>query len=60
MTWLTIIGLILIAAGVIEFVLFRFVLRNKPAIKSKMTFLMANAGLNILVGLALAFIGKWS
>jgi hypothetical protein len=60
MTWWTIIGLILIAAGVTEFVLFRLVLRDKPAIKSKMTFLMANAGFNILAGLVLAFIGRRS
>ncbi|MBB5083577.1 hypothetical protein [Nonomuraea endophytica] len=60
MSWWTIGGLLLAAAGVIEFVLFRFVLRDRPGIASRMRFLMINAGLNVLAGLALIIVGELS
>ena len=60
MSWWTIVGLLLSAAGVIEFVLFRYVLRGRPGIASKMTFLMVNAGVNVVTGLALIIVGELS
>ncbi|MFI7134183.1 hypothetical protein ACIBQ1_51555 [Nonomuraea sp. NPDC050153] len=60
MNWWTIGGLLVAAAGVIEFVLFRFVLHDRPGIASKMRFLMINAGFNVLAGLALVIVGEFS
>lgn len=57
MNWLTIVGFVLIAAGVVEFVLFRFVLAGKPGIAAKMRFLMVNAAVNVVLGLVLVGVG---
>jgi hypothetical protein len=58
MSWWTIVGLLLAGAGVAEFVLFRFVLRDRPGIASRMSLLMINAGLNVVVGITLILIGQ--
>ena len=58
MSWWTIIGLFFIVAGAAEFVLFRYVLPDRPGIASKMSFLMFNAGLNVVIGIVLILIGQ--
>jgi hypothetical protein len=57
MNWVTIVGFVLIAAGIVEFVLFRYVLADKPGIAARMRFLMVNAAVNAILGLVLVLIG---
>ena len=58
MTVLQGIGVFLIAAGVAEFVLFRFLAPRKPNIARRIRLLNANALLNATVGVILLIIGS--
>jgi hypothetical protein len=50
-------GLALILIGLIEFVLFRFVLAERPSIKSHRGLLMVNAAFNVVVGVVMLIVG---
>jgi hypothetical protein len=51
------IGLFLIAAGIVEFVTFRFLAPRKPNIARRVRLLNANALLNVIVGVVLLVVG---
>jgi hypothetical protein len=51
------IGVFLIVAGVVEFVLFRFLAPRRPNIARRIRLLNANALLNATVGIILLIIG---
>jgi hypothetical protein len=52
------IGVFLMAAGVVEFVLFRFLAPRQPNIARRIRLLNANALLNATVGVILLIIGS--
>jgi hypothetical protein len=51
------IGLFLVVAGIVEFVLFRFLAPRKPNIARRIKLLNANALLNVTVGVILLILG---
>lgn len=55
-TWVE-LGLSLVVIGVGEFVLFRWLAPTRPNIARRMTLLMANSTLNVVVGAALVWWG---
>lgn len=57
LTVLQIVGLVLVAAGVVEFVVFRYLAPRKPNIARRIVLLNLNALLNVVVGLVLLFVG---
>ena len=57
MTFVQGIGVFLIVAGIVEFVLFRFLAARKENIARRIRFLYANALLNAIVGIILLFVG---
>jgi len=57
LTVLQIVGLVLVAAGVVEFVVFRYLAPRKPNIARRIVLLNLNALLNVVVGFVLLFVG---
>ena len=57
MTFVQGIGVFLIVAGIVEFVLFRFLAARKENIARRIRILYANALLNAIVGIILLFVG---
>jgi len=57
MTVLRGIGLILVLAGVVEFVLFRYLAPRKANIARRIVFLNLNALVNVVAGVVLLVIG---
>jgi hypothetical protein len=51
------VGVFLILAGIIEFVLFRFLAPRRPNIARRIRLLQANAVLNAAIGVILLVIG---
>jgi hypothetical protein len=51
------IGLFLVAAGVVEFVLFRILAPHRANIARRIVLLNANAALNVVVGVVLLIAG---
>jgi len=51
------IGLFLILAGVVEFVVFRRLSPTRPNIARRIRFLNVNAAVNVAVGVVLLFVG---
>jgi hypothetical protein len=52
------IGLLLIVAGIVEFVLFRYLAQRKPNIARRIRLLNANALLNVTIGVVLLIVGR--
>ena len=57
MTVLQGVGLFLIVAGIVEFVLFRYLAPRQPNIARRIRLLNANALLNVTVGVILLIVG---
>jgi hypothetical protein len=57
MTVLQYVGLFLVAAGVVEFVLFRYLAPRRENIARRIRLLNANALLNVTVGVVLFIVG---
>jgi len=51
------IGLLLIVARIVEFVLFRFLAPRQPNIALRIRLLNANAVLNVAIGVVLLIVG---
>ena len=51
------VGSALILIGLIEFVLFRFVLAQRPSVSSHRGLLTVNCAFNVVVGVVLLIIG---
>jgi hypothetical protein len=51
------VGVFLIVAGVVEFVLFRYLAPRNPNVARRLRYLYANALLNAAVGVVLLIVG---
>jgi hypothetical protein len=57
LTVLQIVGLVLVVAGVVEFLLFRYLAPRRPNIARRITLLNLNSLANVVAGFALLVFG---